>query len=386
MVIHMPPERKETNEKRLIRWLLTATVVLLAAVLGLQLWQIFGGKAQTPPPAQQAGAMPQSTETRDAPDASNKKDTIEAVLLQNSSLSAGSLEELSREELVQLLQTGAPGLPIGFSAAAEAVEKYAGTWETNAVTWEAEPELDETPAHYEVELRHPTLGEFNYKVDAYTGEVLEGTPDILQVYAAAPDAGMPSAPSEGEDQTASPVPSEGKTPGESAPSSAPAGNPAPSQSAGQTALIGEAEAERAALADAGLQESGTVYCNAWLEYDDGRPEHYEVEFATAERRYEYEIGLYDGAVLKREEKVLSHVSAAASAAGGGGTLIGEAAAKSAAYAHAGVQEADAVKVKCKLDWEDGVQVYEVEFEVGRMEYDYEINAATGAVLKAEMDD
>ena len=107
---------------------------------------------------------------------------------------------------------------------------------------------------------------------------------------------------------------------------------------------------------------------------------------SALRRYEYEIGLYDGAVLKREEKVLSHVSAAASAAGGGGTLIGEAAAKSAAFAHAGVQEADAVKVKCKLDWEDGVQVYEVEFEVGRMEYDYEINAATGAVLKAEMDD
>ena len=38
--------------------------------------------------------------------------------------------------------------------------------------------------------------------------------------------------------------------------------------------------------------------------------------------------------------------------------------------------------------EDGTLIYEVEFKSGNMEYDYEINAATGAILKyeSELDD
>jgi len=69
-----------------------------------------------------------------------------------------------------------------------------------------------------------------------------------------------------------------------------------------------------------------------------------------------------------------------------GKLTGEEAAKAAALAHAGLKAADVTFVKCKLDWENGVQVYDVEFftQDGR-EYDYEINAATGDVLKAEQD-
>ena len=42
----------------------------------------------------------------------------------------------------------------------------------------------------------------------------------------------------------------------------------------------------------------------------------------------------------------------------------------------------------ELDDEDGILVYEVEFKSGNMKYDYEINAATGAILKheSELDD
>ena len=69
-----------------------------------------------------------------------------------------------------------------------------------------------------------------------------------------------------------------------------------------------------------------------------------------------------------------------------GKLTGEEAAKAAALAHAGLKAADVTFVKCKLDWEDGVQVYDVEFftQDGR-EYDYEINAATGAVVSVDYD-
>ena len=42
----------------------------------------------------------------------------------------------------------------------------------------------------------------------------------------------------------------------------------------------------------------------------------------------------------------------------------------------------------ELDDEDGKLVYEIEFKSGNMEYDYEIDAVSGAILKheAELDD
>ena len=46
---------------------------------------------------------------------------------------------------------------------------------------------------------------------------------------------------------------------------------------------------------------------------------------------------------------------------------------------------DAVVKKAKLDFEKGSYVYEVEFVLGGVEYEYEINAVTGAVIKVETD-
>ena len=60
-------------------------------------------------------------------------------------------------------------------------------------------------------------------------------------------------------------------------------------------------------------------------------------------------------------------------------------AKQIALSHAGVAEADARAVQTELDFDRGVEVYEVEFSVGRVEYEYEINAETGEVIKAERD-
>ena len=42
-------------------------------------------------------------------------------------------------------------------------------------------------------------------------------------------------------------------------------------------------------------------------------------------------------------------------------------------------------VRCHLDWDDGRAVYEVEFYAGSREYDYEINAVTGAVVDFDSD-
>ena len=68
-----------------------------------------------------------------------------------------------------------------------------------------------------------------------------------------------------------------------------------------------------------------------------------------------------------------------------GNYIGESAALSAALTHAGVSESQISRQKVELDRDDGRMIYEVEFHVDRMEYDYEIDATTGSVLKAESD-
>ena len=61
-------------------------------------------------------------------------------------------------------------------------------------------------------------------------------------------------------------------------------------------------------------------------------------------------------------------------------------AKQIALSHAGVSGASFTKVE--LDTDDGVRVYEIEFKVGNVEYDYDIDATRGAILSSssEIDD
>ena len=60
-------------------------------------------------------------------------------------------------------------------------------------------------------------------------------------------------------------------------------------------------------------------------------------------------------------------------------------AKSAALSHAGVKAGDAIFVKAGLDWEDGRVCYDMEFYAGSTEYDYDIDATTGAILSFDQD-
>lgn len=68
-----------------------------------------------------------------------------------------------------------------------------------------------------------------------------------------------------------------------------------------------------------------------------------------------------------------------------GKDIGLEQAKKIALNHAGLRTNEVTNLKAERDRDDGIVKYEVEFEKGRMEYDYEINAETGKILKAEKD-
>ncbi|MBQ7084759.1 MAG: PepSY domain-containing protein, partial [Anaerotignum sp.] len=58
-------------------------------------------------------------------------------------------------------------------------------------------------------------------------------------------------------------------------------------------------------------------------------------------------------------------------------------AKEIALNHAGVKASEVRDLDIEKDCDDGIVKYEIDFESGRMEYEYEIHAETGKILKAE---
>ncbi len=114
---------------------------------------------------------------------------------------------------------------------------------------------------------------------------------------------------------------------------------------------------------------------------DESPAQYEVEITGQKgEEIEYKIDAYTGTILESKRETEEKTSAAQPTASGD---IGYAKAKSIALNHAGVSENKAYDMEIEPDKEDGMLVYEVEFKSGGMEYSYEIDAATGAIVKQE---
>ena len=194
---------------------------------------------------------------------------VNCVLAINPSLKFDALAKLSVEELKDLAEAGAPAMPIGKEAAACAAEQYAGTTALDSVTAEVDPELDESPAHYEVGL-HAAWGEFEYLVDAYTGKVLSGQRNLL---------------------TAASTPNETTKPSDQ--------KPDPS---GTAQDIGHAKAKSIALNHAGVSENEAYDMEIELDDEDGTLV-YEVEFKSGGMEYSYEINAATGAIFKHEAEI-----------------------------------------------------------------------------------
>lgn len=208
---------------------------------------------------------------------------IERVLAQNSAFRFEDLSALSVEELKDMAETRASALPIGRDAALQKALAHAGVSANDVKYSEVDAELDDQPAHYDVEL-HVGSGEYEYEIDAYAGSVLRGKADILSGGSPAASAPVvvPSAPA------AQPAPSKQEAPAKSEPPQA--------ASAGD---IGKEQAKAAALAHAGLAESQVSRLEVARDRDDGRLE-YEVDFKAGGLEYEYTIDAASGAVLEHE--------------------------------------------------------------------------------------
>ncbi len=60
-------------------------------------------------------------------------------------------------------------------------------------------------------------------------------------------------------------------------------------------------------------------------------------------------------------------------------------AKQIALNHVGVKASEATFTKAHQDWDDGRQVYEIEFFVNGTEYDMDVDANTGAITDFSVD-
>ena len=189
---------------------------------------------------------------------------VNRVLALNSALEFDELAKLSVEELKDLAEAGAPDMPIGTDEAMDLAAAAFGKVSTAKMAYSAvDPELDESPAYYEVEITSQGGEEFEYKIDAYTGTILESKRE-------AADGAETST-----EQPTKPVPS---------------------------GDIGHAKAKSIALNHAGVSENTAYDMDVELDDEDGTFV-YEVEFKSGNMEYDYEIDAATGAILKHETEI-----------------------------------------------------------------------------------
>ena len=171
-------------------------------------------------------------------------------------------------------------------------------------------------------------------------------------------------------------------------SKAPVQEPVPAVTASPAEeLLSPEAAQAAALAHAGLTADEVTHVRTHLDYDDGRRE-YEVEFYCGDREYDYDIDALTGDIRSFDSEAEHCVRQAEhkpESSAQNTELLAEAEAKAIALEHAGIAEANARFHKVHLDTDDGRREYDIEFRVGNVEYEYEIDAQSGRILDFDKD-
>ena len=168
--------------------------------------------------------------------------------------------------------------------------------------------------------------------------------------------------------------------------------------------IGVEGAKQIALAHAKVALKDVTFIKAEIDYEDGI-KVYDIDFYSGNVEYDYEINAATGSILSVDwdiedysipapEPAPTEVPAPAPAPTAAPSptqpavpsTISAERAKQIALSHAGVGGANFIKAE--LDTDDGVQVYEIEFKVENVEYEYDINAISGEIIssKSEVDD
>ena len=250
--------------------------------------------------------------------------------------------------------------------------KNAKLSENDAVFTKAKLDYDDGRAVYDIEF-YSGNKEYDYEIDANTGKILDRDIEYkVSFFSRIVDffknmfsgkSGTVSTPPAAADVTVE------------ATSTASQEKPAASN------RITLEEAKKVALDDAKLTAADVTFTKAKLDYDDGRAV-YDIEFYSGAKEYDYEIDAATGRILEKDIDINDDVNAPTEGQDSQ-TYITAEQAKAAALSAAGFSASEVRGLKAEFDFDDGRAVYEVEFKKGVFEYDYDIDAVSGKVLKAE---
>ena len=273
-------------------------------------------------------------------------------------LQTGTLPTASTASVAQVAPSTSStttGAYIGEAKAKSIALNHAGLKEADVTFIKSQWDWEDGRAVYDVEFYSGNI-EYDYEIDAITGDILEHDRDIENYI-------IPR-------HTAQTLP--------------PATSTAPATT---TNYIGEAKAKSIALNHAGLKEADVTFIKSRQEWDDGKAV-YDVEFYSGNIEYDYEIDAITGNIREHDRDVENYFipqHTAQTSPPATNVYIGEAKAKSIALNHAGLFAGEVTRMKVELDRDDGKHVYEVEFNKGNMEYSYDIDATSGTIRSWDHD-
>lgn len=140
------------------------------------------------------------------------------------------------------------------------------------------------------------------------------------------------------------------------------------------------QAKTIALNDAGLTQ--VDFKKAKQDYDDGR-NVYEIEFLYENRDYEYKIDSSTGRILDIDIDYNNKNYDGKNSSSDIVYNVTAAEAESIALKSAGVSRSDVKYIHSYIDTDNGRFVYEVEFVINNIEYEYKIDTDEGTILEQD---
>lgn len=132
-----------------------------------------------------------------------------------------------------------------------------------------------------------------------------------------------------------------------------------------------------ALDYANVDDKNVSIVEAKEDKDDGV---YEIEFTDNNYKYDIEVDLKTGKVIKFEKDILTNNVTPSE-----NKTISEEEAKKIAADYLKLNIDEIIFTKTKLDYDDGLLIYELEFYKDNTEYEFDINAYTKEIINISVD-
>lgn len=145
-----------------------------------------------------------------------------------------------------------------------------------------------------------------------------------------------------------------------------------------TGTVDEEMAQKIALEHAGVKATDATITKSKLDYE-GRRQVYEIEWYAGGKKYDYEIAVDTGEILS---SAYDEKTSGWSVSNSSNVTVSEADAKQTALGRvSGATQKDICE--WKFDYDDGHPEYEGKIIYGGTEYDFTIDASSGAVIEWE---